>query len=270
MSGGWTWIKKIKFCLCCGCKYCWINFCASTLSSSTTRGLCSTKGAVEFPDLPRLGEGAGLDPLSQPGSVPKGWPHSPKGYKCKRRNGEQNLGNNCGMQRKQEPEVVWLRQHVQGLSSLWAEDLPDSLLALTRVALQRNWPMELESSFCPDATKSSQATPGPLPVFQGCQWCRLPYFLLSLGVCVWAVLGAALLGLLEPACPGSLLPGIALWPGAKQLKNRLWGSHRKKRCQRLGWKTRWEMKNTQVRNLRRRVTKPGGTQHGYCKIREAS
>lgn len=97
--------------------------------------------------LPRLGEGAGLDPLSQPDSLPKGWSHFPRSYKCKRRSGECNPSSNHGMQRKQEPEVVWWRQHVQGLSWLWAEGLPLSLLALTRVALQRSWPMEIRFQF---------------------------------------------------------------------------------------------------------------------------
>lgn len=125
--------------------------------------------------LPRLGEGAGLDPLSQAHSVPKGWPHFPEGYKCKRRNGEHNLSSNHGMQRKQEPDMVkaaWARTL---LTMSWG---PAPFPAgFVQMALHSYCPMELDSSFCPDATPSSQATAS-----KWCQWCRLPSFLPNLAL----------------------------------------------------------------------------------------
>lgn len=148
--------------------------------------------------LPRLGEGAGLDPLSQPDSLPKGWSHFPRGYKCKR-SGECNPSSNHGMQRKQEP---W-----GGLVKA----------ACARTLLTVSWgpapfPAGLDQSgFAKELTYGDkipisvsmplplpQATPCQLPVSKRCQWLRLPYFVLSLHwcVCVWAV-GAALLGLVE-------------------------------------------------------------------------
>ena len=124
------------------------------------------------------------------------------------------------MWKNQEPTVAWLGWPVQGLSCLQPEGLPDSLLALTGVTLEKSWPIEFDSSFRPDTAPPCHGTPHLLPVLEWWQWCRLPSRPPILALARVLVSGRywgpdleAFLGL---ACAGNLILSICLWPGAKQ------------------------------------------------------